>query len=547
MKKCPFCDADIEDSARFCLYCMRPLAEKDQLPPHKKKKPHYARIIATAAISLLLLIAVRFGSQIRLGQETPTDMESGTGAAHIPATMTVENFIDSSCTETGSYDEVIYCSECHEELFRTKRTVDKKPHVYDQQVSASEYLKTAADCYRAAVYHYSCICGAKGDTTFTDEKESGHNWGEWVLIKEATLTEEGVMERVCPCGQKETKTVEKLLPELAYDLNDDGQSYSVTGKGTWTDPVIVIPAEHRGLPVTGIAESAFLDCEELTGVTISPSITAIGSYAFNGCTNLKDVYVSDVKAWLSISFGDSYTSHPNYYGRLHLLDENGEEITDLVIPGNIRTIDIRAFQGCSSLVSVTFHNKVTAINGWAFEGCSRLASITIPVGVTFIGSSAFANCSSLTNITMPNSITNIKTHAFEGCSSLTSITIPSGVVTIDNDMFNGCSSLTSVTIPNSVVNIGDYAFNGCSSLTNITIPSSVVTIGEYAFISCSRLTSINLPSSLAGIGKGAFYNCYNLGSINYGGSGEQWQAINKGTAWDKNTKILFITYNYKDE
>ena len=31
MKKCPFCDADIEDSARFCLYCMRPLTEKEQI------------------------------------------------------------------------------------------------------------------------------------------------------------------------------------------------------------------------------------------------------------------------------------------------------------------------------------------------------------------------------------------------------------------------------------------------------------------------------------------------------------------------------------
>lgn len=547
MKKCPFCDADIEDSARFCLYCMRPLAEKDQLPPHKKKKPHYARIIATAAISLLLLIAVRFGSQIRLGEETPTDMESGTGVAHIPATMTVENFIDSSCTEAGSYDEVIYCSECHEELFRTKRTVDKKTHVYDQQVSASEYLKTAADCYRAAVYHYSCICGAKGDATFTDKKESGHNWGEWVLIKEATLAEEGVMERACPCGQKETKTVEKLLPELTYVLNDDGQSYSVTGKGTWTDPVIVIPAEHRGLPVTGIAESAFLDCEELTGVTISPSITAIGSYAFNGCTNLKDVYVSDVEAWMNISFGDSYTSHPNYYGRLHLLDENGEERTDLVIPNSVRTIQTRAFQGCSSLVSVTFHNNVKAINGWAFEGCSGLTSITIPTGVTFIGTGAFAGCSSLTNITMPNSITNIKTHAFEGCTALTSVTIPDSLTSIENSVFNGCSALTDVTLPNSVVRVGAYAFYNCDSLSDITIPDGVESIEAYAFAACSRLASVNLPASLTSLGNEAFYNCYSLGSINYGGSGEQWQAIDKGTAWDQNTKILFITYNHKDE
>ena len=39
MKKCPFCGADIEESARFCLYCMQSLTEKEQIPPHPKKKP----------------------------------------------------------------------------------------------------------------------------------------------------------------------------------------------------------------------------------------------------------------------------------------------------------------------------------------------------------------------------------------------------------------------------------------------------------------------------------------------------------------------------
>lgn len=36
MKECPYCKAQIEDNARFCLYCMKPLTEKEIIPPQKK-------------------------------------------------------------------------------------------------------------------------------------------------------------------------------------------------------------------------------------------------------------------------------------------------------------------------------------------------------------------------------------------------------------------------------------------------------------------------------------------------------------------------------
>ena len=58
---------------------------------------------------------------------------------------------------------------------------------------------------------------------------------------------------------------------------------------------------------------------------------------------------------------------------------------------------------------------------YAFEGCSSLPSITIPDGVTSIGDSAFYNCSSLTSVTIGDGVTSIGDYAFEHCSKLTSI------------------------------------------------------------------------------------------------------------------------------
>ncbi|MBO7068355.1 MAG: leucine-rich repeat domain-containing protein [Bacteroidaceae bacterium] len=76
--------------------------------------------------------------------------------------------------------------------------------------------------------------------------------------------------------------------------------------------------------------------------------------------------------------------------------------------------------------------------------------------VSGIGNFAFDGCSSLTSVTIPNSMTIIGNRAFSGCSSLTSISIPNSVTSIGEAAFSDCSGLTSITIPNSVTIIGEY-------------------------------------------------------------------------------------------
>ena len=39
-----------------------------------------------------------------------------------------------------------------------------------------------------------------------------HEFGEWVVVKEATETEEGLKERTCECGEKETEAIAKVEP-----------------------------------------------------------------------------------------------------------------------------------------------------------------------------------------------------------------------------------------------------------------------------------------------------------------------------------------------
>ena len=146
---------------------------------------------------------------------------------------------------------------------------------------------------------------------------------------------------------------------------------------------------------------------------------------------------------------------------------------------------------------IKFNSSVTSIGDYAFEGCSSLTSITIPNNVTNIGANPFYGCEDLSSIYGKFAIAdnkalvvNAKLIAFAiGCGD-TLYTIPEGITSIGEVAFAGCSSLTSVTIPNSVTNIGEAAFVSCSSLTSVTIPNSMTSIDDAAFDYCSSLEYI---------------------------------------------------------
>ena len=289
-----------------------------------------------------------------------------------------------------------------------------------------------------------------------------------------------------------------------------GGTYTVTGMGNVTDGVIVVPSVYEGLPVTAVAREAFAKNVNITAVILPDSIVTIDSRAFDGCTAL----------------------------------------TEAVLPNNA-IMGEYVFNGCKNLVKVNLPANLTTVPRYTFYECHSLAAIEFPSGIKTIGENAFYECRKLVNFTFPNGLERIERNAFSGCHTLTAVNIPSAVKSIGVRAFSNCVSVDTLTVAahnlnyysvnnciisdhklivgckssvipsdGSVTVIGEGAFQGCQGLTRINSGSAVSLAGiteiqDYAFAGCSALTSVSIPAGVTSIGEGAFSSCEFLDTVSF--------------------------------
>jgi len=188
----------------------------------------------------------------------------------------------------------------------------------------------------------------------------------------------------------------------AFSVDESNASFAADENGALYNKdmttLIRVPATFSGffevpLSVTAIYGSAFRYCSDMTDISVGSNLTKVGGYAFEGCDNLENVYITDIAAWCNnISFSD-YAANPLCCAENLYL--NGEIVTDVDLPEGITQIQASVFRRYEKLKSVHIPEGVTAIHNSAFYGCTGLEAITLPKSLTSIGSSAISDCTSL--------------------------------------------------------------------------------------------------------------------------------------------------------
>lgn len=169
------------------------------------------------------------------------------------------------------------------------------------------------------------------------------------------------------------------------------------------------------------------------------------------------------------------------------------EITSIIIPNSVQSIEDAAFAKCANMASVTIGSGVQRIgvgSGMAaFAYCTNLSAVHICdiaawCGMNFVDIEAnnplyyahrlYLNDKEITNLVIPEGVTIIETYAFNNCLSITSLYLPNSVSTIGNS-FVDCTNLkliysSSATPPT----IGYHTFKNISSDAVVYVPDEYV-------------------------------------------------------------------------
>ncbi|MDE7100498.1 MAG: leucine-rich repeat domain-containing protein, partial [Anaeroplasmataceae bacterium] len=435
--------------------------------------------------------------------------------------------IDPTCISVGMKSH--HCLGCDDKIDVTEIEMIEHSYSLDFQIDIE------ATCTEDGSKSYHClVCNIKKDITKIDAL--GHSYDEYDICQR--------------CGHIYVDGTEGLI----YELNSNHHSYSVIGIGSASFlEDIKIPSKYKGLPVTTIGESAFLNCDNLVHVELSKNILSIESKAFYDCNHLVSIVMLD--------------------GLINIEDEAFgycQALENLDIPVSVQKLGDGAFLYCSSLEDILLSGNMSVLGESVFGGCSNLVNVYFEGSIEEYSHLKFLNLNSnpmqyashfhlrnsenefeeLTNIVLPNTIVEVGDYQFYGFENITSIVIPNSVESIGINAFFGCDSLESISIPfigttpsddkhfgylfgalsyqensnyiplslKEVIltnenNISTGAFYGCSNIESITIGTGLTSIGANAFYNCSSLTNIIIPNTVSEIGTEAFYGCMELTSM----------------------------------
>ena len=168
----------------------------------------------------------------------------------------------------------------------------------------------------------------------------------------------------------------------------------------------------------------FDNCTAVKTVNIGSTVKSIPAYTFSGCSNLERAYFPDIAVQIDpLAFfgcGNVEIVCPNgSYANVYAI-QNGikyileDGVNDTAF--EIRNGMLLGYSG--SAQNIVLPSDLNSVGIGAFDGNSVVRSIEIPYNISKIYSNAFANCPNLEQVIIPFTVTDISSSAFNGTNAV---------------------------------------------------------------------------------------------------------------------------------
>ncbi|MBQ7144091.1 MAG: S8 family serine peptidase [Oscillospiraceae bacterium] len=210
---------------------------------------------------------------------------------HTEAEAVRENDVAPTCTAAGSYDMVVYCADCGEELSRESYTVEALGHTEAEAVRENDVAPTctAAGSYDMVVY--CTVCGEELSRETTAIEALGHNYGDWIVLAPATCESNGIEAHYCGrCGASETRPI------------------TATGH-SWGEVSYVWSYDNATVTATRICSTCGkydVETVSATAETTNPSCTEDGQTVYTGAAFANEAFEAQTKTVVLPATGHSY-------------------------------------------------------------------------------------------------------------------------------------------------------------------------------------------------------------------------------------------------
>lgn len=224
--------------------------------------------------------------------------------------------------------------------------------------------------------------------------------------------------------------------------------------------------------ITKVRDNAFIHTD-IESITIPSTVKELGCGIFWGCEFLSSVQLDCIIERLPNSIF-AYSS-----------------LTSFDVPERIKVIGFGAFYRCTSLQTINLNKGLKTIENRAFEGCTNLVSLNIPESIVKIGDGSrycFKECKNLKEIiydAREAEITDLP-------QNMDILTIGPHVNKLPKNFLCKNPVIEVLVITNNVKRIEKGCIVDCPNLKEISITSKDIVIEEGWIRNCKSLRTIRI-------------------------------------------------------